>query len=208
MIVWWEVYGIYPLVSADITDGKDPPCYQWGKSTISTGWCSIAMLNYQRVHLDFVKPQKTEQRVVWKNSFSCVLHYWTTNWGTGPFWSHFMFRNSVTEELRVPPLDLCRFETSFQTEVFFVGKAWTDGVWVSQLIHKSCYLNPHCSRHVMEYDEHGTTTSTYLPPCYRFFWASDYLWSPLVKHITKAFYAAYQVLADMLQHRGNSELLW
>ena len=58
MVVYWDLMGfyggllgsngIYPLVNVYIANWKDPP-FLMGKSTISTGPFSIAMLNYQRV---------------------------------------------------------------------------------------------------------------------------------------------------------------
>ena len=44
----------------NITNWKDPPCYQWENSTISTGSFSIAMLNYQRVSFSHVLTNKNQ----------------------------------------------------------------------------------------------------------------------------------------------------
>ena len=72
----------------------------------------------------------------------------------------FTFSNSVTEKSRVPLWTCARLGTSFQTEVF-VGKTYSDGAlgFSHLFIHNICCLNPPCSKLVMEYDEHATTST-------------------------------------------------
>ena len=45
--------GIYPLVNCYITVERST-IFLMGKSSISTGPFSIAMLNYQKVYIDFI----------------------------------------------------------------------------------------------------------------------------------------------------------
>ena len=123
----------------------------------------------QDLHLDFVETKKRNKQWCGKKqtvySLSCVLHCWTTTWGTGRFWSkpyymRFTFSNSATEKSRMPPWTCARLGTSFQTEVF-VGKAYSDGAlgFSHLFIHNICCLNPPCSKLVMEYGEHATTST-------------------------------------------------